>query len=442
MRVSILVPRREGFKDRDALWLFCRKWWGTEFPDWPIIEGHHDVGLFNRSAAVNRAAFLAGDWDVAVIIDADVLADPAAVRWAALTAYENGRLTVPFSMRHNLNPRGTQAVMKGHRGTWRPFVARTYKDQHSSVIAVSRGLWEKVGGFDEGFSGWGLEDTAFAIACEMVSGGPLERMDGEVWHLYHASAPEGKHGSASHNANMARANRYRTASQKGDVGAVHALIHEGRSMEMVRNADRIPTTLHRVVPETSPAVAEEWWARFGELHPGWRLMTHRDPLDPAEWPMTSPHWGKVANGAQLADLVRLEALVKWGGVYVDQDVQPFRSLDPLLAVEAFAAWEDENVIPNAVLGARPDHPAMRECLEQCIATMRKGTWDAGPGVTTRVLANRPDVLVLPPGAFYDVHYRDPLRDVKMQGHPPPWAFVRHHYWGSWLPEDRRRVPVD
>ena len=81
--------------------------------------------------------------------------------------------------------------------------------------------------------------------------------------------------------------------------------------------DAIPRILHRVVPEHSPEVAEQWWSRFGDLHPGWRRMTHRDPLDPADWPITSPHWDKVDSGAQLADLVRLEALYRWGGFYVD-----------------------------------------------------------------------------------------------------------------------------
>jgi hypothetical protein len=194
------------------------------------------------------------------------------------------------------------------------------------------------------------------------------------------------------------------------------------------------------VPETPNAVAEGWWARFAELHPTWRLMTHRDPLDPADWPLTAPHWSKVTSGAQLADLVRLEALLRWGGVYVDQDVEPFRPLDPLLGAEVVAAWEDEHVIPNAVLGARPDHPAIRECLARCIGLLHKGTWEAGPGVTTRVLGKRDDVLLLPPGSFYPVYYRDPERDAKMQGPVPPWAYVRHAYWGSWLEPERQRVP--
>lgn len=441
MRVVILVPRREGFPDRDALWAFCRPRWSTYFPDWPIVEGHHETGLFNRAAAVNTAAQLAGDWDVTVIIDSDMLIGPELVRDAVALAHESGNLVVPFEARRSLSLHGTRKVIAGFAGNWQSFVARTFTDQHSGVIVVPRRLWDAVGGFDEGFCGWGLEDTAFAVDCELHAGKLHRTWGAEAWHLHHATAKGEKHGSPSHRANMARAERHRAALALGDKAMARALVEEGRELAASRVTSSIPAIIHRVVPEQTPQVAEDWWAEFGKLHPGWRLMTHRDPLDPAEWPLTSPHWGKVKVGAQLADLVRLEALLRWGGFYVDADVQPFRSLAPLASAEVVAAWEDERVVPNAVLGARPDHPAIRECLELAIARMVRGVWAAGPGVTTEVLTRRDDVLLLPPGSFYAVSYQDPQRDLRMQSKPAPWEYVRHHYWGSWLPEERRRVPA-
>jgi hypothetical protein len=292
---------------------------------------------------------------------------------------------------------------------------------------------------DEGFAGWGLEDTAFAMAAELVGGRSLEHLPGDVWHLYHKAAPE-KHGSLPHSRNVARAGLYRAAWAKRDLDTMRALVAQGRELEAARTVDAIPRILHRVVPETPNAVAEGWWARFAELHPTWRLMTHRDPLDPADWPLTSPHWSKATSGAQLADLVRLEALLRWGGVFVDADVQPIRPLDPLLGAEVFAAWEDSNTIPNAVLGARPDHPAIREMLALCIAQVGRDTWKGGPGATTKVLRGRDDTLLLGPDAFFAVHYNDPDRETKMRDFDParhPWAFALHWYAGSWLPAERQ-----
>jgi hypothetical protein len=440
LRVVILCPRREGYADRDALWSFTRPWWTTTYPDWPLIEGYHEGGLFNRSAAVNNAAALAGDWDVALVIDSDVLADEGNVRKAVEMADQQGNMVVPFELRHNLNARGTRAILRGDRNDWHPHIHRTFVDQHSSVIAIPRRLWDATGGFDEGFAGWGLEDTAFAIACEMFSR-PLSRISGEAWHLHHSANKAEKHGSPSHQANMARCARYRAALSLGDRDTVRSLVEEGRRMSADRSTGTIPQILHRVVPERTPDRAEEWWQRFRLMHPGWRMMTHRDPLDPGDWPISSPSWRRVKAGAQLADLVRLEALLRFGGIYVDMDVEPFRPLDALLPLSLFAAWEDDRVIPNAIMGARPEHPAIRECLTRALRAMNRSVWDAGPGVTTLVLPKYPDALLLPPGMFYDVDYRDPDRDAKMERAPAPWTLARHHYWGSWLPEERRRVPA-
>ena len=439
MRTVILVPRREGFADRDRLWAFCKKWWQREFPDWPIYEGHHDLGLFNRSAAINIAASLAGEWDVAVIIDSDVLTHPPNVRWAVETAHREGQMAVPFEVRHNVTRTGTERILNGYAGSWKTLIQKSFREQHSAVIAVPRRLYDAIGGFDEGFRGWGLEDTAFKIACEVIAKRDLIRHEGEVWHLYHAAA-EGKHGTPSHTANVARAQKYRTAQANGDAEAIQALVAEGRASAAVGTASGIPHILHRVVPERTPDIAEVWWDQWSALHPGWQMLTHRDPLNPEDYPLTAEHWPKE-RGARLADLVRLEVLLRYGGVYVDMDMQPFRSLEPLTGAQVFAAYEDERVIPNAIIGARQDHPAIHDILMDCIRSQRKNIWEGGPGATTRVLGKRKDVLLLPPESFYDVHYRDPERDTKMQAKPAPWVFARHHYWGSWLPEERRKVPA-
>jgi glycosyl transferase family 7 (putative galactosyltransferase)/glycosyl transferase-like sugar-binding protein len=437
-RAVILVPRREDGGHRDRVWAWVRAWWERELPELAIFEGHHDEGLFNRSSACNRAAALAGDWDVALLIDADVICDPAQVREAIEVAHATrDHLVLAFTRRHNLNLRGSERIMAGDRGSWQRYIAKTYTEMCSSVVAIPRQLWDTVGGFDERFAGWGFEDTAFACAAETF-GTTLEKIDGECWHLWHPSAPEGRRDAPSYQANRTRREQY--SASLGDRDAIRAL-QRGEDVVLRPNQraqESIPRILHRVVPEVSPPEAEEWWERFGELHPDWTLMTHRDPLKPKEWPLTARHWGKCRTGAQLAGLIRLEALWRWGGIYVDQDVEPFRSLEPLLSLHAFAAWEDQRCVPDAVLGAEPEHPAIRRCLDLAIKRLPLGTWKSGAGVTTEVLPNRSDVMLLPPASFYAIHYRDPERETKMahfDATQEPWAFALHRYWGSWLAQD-------
>jgi hypothetical protein len=443
VRTVILVPRRADYGDRDELWDWCREWW-TENLDLPIFEGHHLDGLFNRSMAVNTAARMAEDWDVAVIIDADVIIDPDRVREAIKLAASSGQMVLPYQIRRDLSNPGSALVREG--GKPNPLhVNRRYRGLVSSVVVVPRRLWDQVGGFDEHFRGWGAEDDAFAAACRTF-GGDIQRLDGDVWHLFHPTIPgQGKH-SPSYAANAARWHRYKRAT--GNKAAILALAREP-SPTIAPTTDTIPRILHRVVPERIDERAEMWWAQFADLHPGWQMMTHRDPLDPEEWPLTAEHWPRVANGAQFADIVRLEVLLRWGGVYVDEDVQPVRSLEPLIHVPAFAAWENNRTVPNAVLGAVPDHPAIRECLDMTLSRLKgkvtrpREVWQAGPGVTTAVLPGRSDVLILGPGAFYPVAYDAEDKATALDElRPEPWTFVIHHYWGSWLPKAKPpKVPL-
>lgn len=434
MNVVILVPRRAGVPERDRLWEFCRPQWEQAHPDWRIVEGHHDVGPFNRSAAVNRAAIEAGRWDVAVIIDADVLADPDAATHAATIAAATGRLVVSHNERIMLNKAGTSKILGGYRGPWRKpaFVDTVFTDSVSCCIAIPRALWDEIGGFDEHFVGWGFEDTAFQVAAETF-GGPLIRLVSGLYHLHHTLAPETDRSSPLCRANMQRRDAYLAAA--GDRDAIRALLDEPITIDL--GPSRIPRILHRTLPAKIDPQVERWWDGFGALHRGWELRTYREPVDPADFPLTRDLWGKCKTGAQKAGLIRLEAIVTHGGVYIDSDCEPFASLEPLMCVSAFAAWEDETTIPDAVLGCEPQHPAFVECLERAREVVQRGhnAYQSGPAITTAVLASRSDVLVLPPGAFYPFHY---LQKEHADDPVGPWTFLRHRWAGSWLNVEQRR----
>lgn len=195
----------------------------------------------------------------------------------------------------------------------------------------------------------------------------------------------------------------------------------------------IPRILHRTVPEHTTDEVEAWWGGACALHPDWAHVTHRDPLDPTEWPMTAPAWPHCTSGAQRAGLIRLEALIRHGGIYLDSDVELYRPLGSLRACRAFAAWEDRLCVPDAVLGAEPGHPALVDCLQAALGRLHAGAWASGPGVTTEILVGRDDVVLLGPDSFYPYHYLDKHR--RWEDPPPgcddPWCFGAHHWAHSW-----------
>lgn len=449
MRTVILVPRRDDNGWRDDLWRFCRAWWETHHEPMPIYEGYHfaEEGPFNRSQAVNRASALAdrdGRWDLALIIDADTISDPRAVRASLRHAEKTGTLGIAHDHRYMMNESGTKKILAGDRGSWigKRDVQIVYKDSISCAVAVRRDAWDLVQGFDERFVGWGFEDTAFRIAVETMTGIKLKTERADCFHLWHPLSPEATKRSPTYTANHILKRRYDMAYMHKDQ--LRLVLDRTQEAEVT-----ILMILHRTVPQTTSKEVEKWWVQFQALHPAWDHRTYREPINPADWPLTGDLFARCQNGAQKAGLIRLEALFTEGGIYVDSDVEPIRRLDPLLNLQAFAAWEDEKVIPDAVLGSIPNHPAFKELLTRARASIERGedAWHSGPGGTTAVLQDRDDVLVLPPGSFYPAHYLEKAR-LGTNAHKP-WVFCEHkwhHSWGSveqhTMNQRRQRVPAE
>jgi hypothetical protein len=197
----------------------------------------------------------------------------------------------------------------------------------------------------------------------------------------------------------------------------------------------IPPTLVRTVPQTATVEAEGLWADAKNLHPQWTYITLRDPIDRTYFPRTRDHWDKCRSGAQLADLVRAEYLFTHGGVYLDSDYEVYRSFNVLRELDGWAGWEDEKHICNAAMGFRAGHSALGIYLDLAIERLGQGTWESGVGTITEVFRDRSDILLLPPGSLYPLHWRAKAmipqmstEDVREQN---PWAFGIHHWKHSW-----------
>lgn len=71
--------------------------------------------------------------------------------------------------------------------------------------------------------------------------------------------------------------------------------------------------------------------------------------------------------AFVADYIRIYALYKYGGIYLDSDVKTYRSFDPFLNNRFFIGTEpldEDNVeLESAIMGSEPGHPYLKECLE-------------------------------------------------------------------------------
>lgn len=142
---------------------------------------------WNRSAAYNRGLEVS-DGDVIVWNEADTLVPASQLARAVHMADAIPGMVVPFMERHELDRDHTDAVFAGADPFTQP-ATKVYLDGRSigACGVTSRATVEMVGGWDEGFSGWGYDDTAmFHVFRELA--GPPKWVEGRGVHLWHAHA--------------------------------------------------------------------------------------------------------------------------------------------------------------------------------------------------------------------------------------------------------------
>lgn len=66
--------------------------------------------------------------------------------------------------------------------------------------------------------------------------------------------------------------------------------------------------------------------------------------------------------AFITDYVRLYAMTRFGGVYMDTDVEVVGSLDPFLRHRAFSGFEDTNAIPTGIMACEKGFPLFEALL--------------------------------------------------------------------------------
>lgn len=220
--VPVLVPRRADHGYRDEVWKFLQDRYWSGLP-YRIVEGEHAEGPFNRSAGINAAAREAGNWDVAVIADADTWVPSAQLADAVGLARATGRLVSALTSVVELSEDFTAEVIRC--GTIDPFamtVDRVRVEEmvtQSSMLVVPRTLFDRIGGFDENFVGWSAEDNAAWRTASLVGGEPL-RVRGCAFHLWHPVTCTRTMDDPHYRANQMRWKRYLQAKTADQILAV------------------------------------------------------------------------------------------------------------------------------------------------------------------------------------------------------------------------------
>lgn len=189
--VSVLIPYKAANKDREKnfQWIKCR--YETIMPNAEICIGHYNGEPFSRSAAINNAAKNATR-DIFIIADADIAFNIDQIK-NAIEALNSYAWVIPYTSLFYLDFEKTNELYNkdpsvtldeaDFQGCYK-FGGNNEYQFKGGINIVPRKYFQKVGGFDERFKGWGGEDDAFQMALDTLCG-QYFRVDATIWHLYH-----------------------------------------------------------------------------------------------------------------------------------------------------------------------------------------------------------------------------------------------------------------
>ena len=171
--------------------------------------------------------------------------------------------------------------------------------------------------------------------------------------------------------------------------------------------DLIPRVFHQIWVGPDPVldgfdVWRESWARH---HPEWELRLWTDENLPSGL-RNSQVYERERHAVERADILRLELVFRYGGVYLDADLECRRPIDELIrGLDFFGMEIKPGRVTNTVLGAVPGHAILDRALG-AVTPQETGTrFDktrSGPVFLDGIVKQFPPPKIFPRETFYPI----------------------------------------
>lgn len=151
----------------------------------------------------------------------------------------------------------------------------------------------------------------------------------------------------------------------------------------------------------------------------------------------------------VADYVRLYALVEFGGIYLDTDIQLLTTLDKFLYNDAFTGFENKTRVAAGIMGCKKGNMVFKKMLDHYNTTE---FIDSNNLIDISTICNIMMNIIEKEGFIYknmdqqleniriyerDIFYPKKLSDDKFR--TTERSVSIHHYVGSWLtPNEKKR----
>lgn len=183
--------------------------------------------------------------------------------------------------------------------------------------------------------------------------------------------------------------------------------------------------------------------------------THRFELEQSIWVKQAFESKKYAFAA---DFIRLYALYEYGGIYLDTDVEVYRSFDNLLHLPYFIGLDSQMSVEAAIIGTNSHSNWIKACLsyyDNRVFTTNKGVNDLTtlPVIMkTTLLQTKQFIYLTPENCFNwkdnnDVIYLFPYDFFCSKRHDngnieiTSNTYTTHHFAMSWLPKEVQKITL-
>lgn len=204
----------------------------------------------------------------------------------------------------------------------------------------------------------------------------------------------------------------------------------------------VPRIIHHiwVGPDPIPREFRGYVDSWRRHHPDWEMRMWTEDNFPED--LVRPEAReRLRIPAERADILRLEVLYRYGGVYLDTDFECRRPLDGYIKdLDFFTAYLKPNRVNNAFIGALPGHPILERALREIQPREFYG-YDksaAGPLFLDRLLKEYPDVFAFEPRLFYPSTPAEEDEAIAIHHHARSWKDAAGFRQATLVAEERLR----
>ena len=204
------------------------------------------------------------------------------------------------------------------------------------------------------------------------------------------------------------------------------------------NKNKIPRIIHQiwVGPNPIPEKSKKFIEKIKELHPNFEYRLWNDNDINEKNFKNVKYINDTKSYAQKADIMRLEILYNYGGIYIDIDIEVIKNLEPLLTNELIVCNEDSNInkyMSTGFIASTKDNINLKNTVDNInkVDFTQEINIATGPTYFRKNIVINNNVTVLPTKFIYPIPYGTEVSKESLNNVDLSESYAIHHWDKNW-----------